>query len=98
MVQNRYCSASPTNIQSEYKFVRQRVRHTKPECYMKIKEDFIKQLEAAFLAVISYPEWLANIVLVPKKGGKVRMCVDYRDSLNKASLQMTVGPHRRLCG
>ena len=33
--------------------------------------------------MVKYLEWLANIVPVPTKDGKVHMCVDYRD-LNKA--------------
>ena len=32
---------------------------------------------------MDYPQWLVNIVPVPKKDRKVRMCVDFRD-LNKA--------------
>ena len=56
----------------------------KPEWTFKIKEEVEKQYNAGFLRVVNYPEWLANVVPVRKKDGKVRMCVDFRD-LNKAS-------------
>ena len=51
---------------------------------MKIKEEVLKKINAGFLVRSVYPQWIANIVPVPKKYGKVRMCVDYRD-LNKAN-------------
>ena len=51
---------------------------------LKIKEEVKKQLDAGFLEVSKYPQWVANIVPMPKKDGKVRICVDYRD-LNRAS-------------
>ena len=51
---------------------------------LKIKKEMKKQLDAGFLEVSKYPQWVANIVPVPKKDGKVWMCVDYRD-LNRAS-------------
>ena len=34
-------------------------------------------LKVGFIREVKYPEWLANMVVVPKKGGKWRVCVDY---------------------
>jgi len=71
-------------LKSECSPVRQKLRRLKPEMSLKIKEEVKKQFDAGFLDVGKYPQWVANIVPVPKKDGKVRMCVDYRD-LNRAS-------------
>ena len=51
---------------------------------LKIKEEVKKQFDAGFLEVEKYLGWVANIVPILKKDGKVRMCVDYKD-LNRAS-------------
>jgi hypothetical protein len=40
-------------------------------------------LEAKFIEPIAYPTWLANLVMVQKKSGKGRMCIDFT-RLNKA--------------
>ena len=57
-----------------------------------MKEEIQKQLSVGFLSVVEYPEWLANVVHVPKKDGKVRVCVDFRD-LNKAPKDDFSLPH-----
>ena len=71
-------------IRQDCKPVQQKLRRMKPDIVLKIKDKVKKQFDAGFLQEVKYSEWVANIVPVPKKDGKVRMCVDYRD-LNKAS-------------
>jgi len=66
--------------------IKQRLRRMKPEVSLKIKEEVEKQFNAGFLAMAQYPQWVANVVPVPKKDGNDQMCVDYRD-LNRASLK-----------
>jgi len=56
----------------------------KSKIILKIKGEVEKQLKADFLTTIAYSDWVANIVPIPKKDEKVRICVDYRD-LNRAS-------------
>ena len=56
----------------------------KPEMLLKIKEEVKKQFKARLLGVAKYPEWVANIVPIRKKDGKVWMYMDFRD-LNQAS-------------
>lgn len=59
--------------------VKQKLRRTRPDMSLKIREKVKKQLDAGFLAVAKYLQWVSNIVLVPKKDGIFKMCVDYRD-------------------
>jgi hypothetical protein len=39
-------------------------------------------LDAGFIKEVTYPQWLANVVMVRKKNGKWCMCTDFTD-LNK---------------
>jgi hypothetical protein len=63
--------------------VQQRLRRFDEEWRRAIGVELRKLLEAWFIKEVFHPTWLANPVLVKKKNGKWRMCVDYT-SLNKA--------------
>ncbi|XP_058221013.1 uncharacterized protein LOC131331161 [Rhododendron vialii] len=63
--------------------VTQAPRRTRPELTSQIEAEVDKLLTAGFIREVKYPTWLANIVPVPKKNGKIRICIDFRD-LNEA--------------
>ena len=71
---------------------RQCLRHFDEEKRRAIGEEIQKLLAAGFIKEVSHPECLANPVLVKKKNGKWRMCVDYtgfEQSLSEGSLSIT---------
>ncbi|KAL0463113.1 UNVERIFIED_CONTAM: Pro-Pol polyprotein [Sesamum latifolium] len=71
------------NIDPNCKPVKQKKRYLGPEKDKIIQAEVNKLRAAGHIEEIQFPEWLSNVVLVPKPGGKWRMCIDFRD-LNKA--------------
>ena len=66
--------------------VQQRLHHFDDERNRAIGEEIAKLLAAGFIKEVYHSDWLSNLVLVKKKTGQWRMCVDYT-SLNKACPQ-----------
>ena len=71
------------NVLPTTKQVRQRVRRFHPDRHQIIQKEVDKLLTASFIREVKHLKWLANVVVVPKKGGKWHVCVDYID-LNEA--------------
>ena len=70
-------------IRPNSKLVKQRLCHFDEGKCRTISEEIAKLLAAGFIKEVYHLEWLANPVLIRKKSGKWRMCVDYM-GLNKA--------------
>ena len=71
------------NLQKDCRLIRKRLNRFHPAHREVIKQEVDKFLAIGFIKEIQYPEWLSNVVVVPKKNGKWRVCVDYTN-LNDA--------------
>ena len=61
------------NIISTAKPVRQKIRRFYSNRHQIIQTEVDNLLSAGFIKEVKYPEWLANVVVVPKKGGKLSL-------------------------
>ena len=71
------------NVDPSHKPMIQKARRTRVPQMEVVIEEVQKLLEAKAIKEVHYPQWLANTVVVKKKTGKWRVCVDFTD-LNAA--------------
>jgi hypothetical protein len=62
--------------------IKQKLQRFAKDRKQAIEVEVCKLLAAGFIREWKHPVWLANPVLVPKKTGGLRMCINYTD-LNK---------------
>ena len=67
------------NVLPSARPVWQKIQRFHPDRHQIIQAEVDNILKAGFIRELKYPEWLANVVVVPKKRGKWRVCVDYMD-------------------
>ena len=80
---NPMVTSHKLNILPTAKPIRQKVRRFYPDRHQIIQTEVDNLLAAGFIREVKYPKWLANVVVVSKKGGKWRVCVNYTN-LNEA--------------
>nr|CAN69635.1 hypothetical protein VITISV_040266 [Vitis vinifera] len=59
--------------------VKYKLRQLHPRWSFQVKEEIQKQLNVGFLLVVEYPEWLANVIPVPKKDDHILMAPEYME-------------------
>ena len=71
-------------IKSRFRPHQQLARRCNPTNLLDIKAKITKLVEAKFIRQCRYAEWISNVVVVYRKNGKLRVCIDFRN-VNKAT-------------
>ncbi|KAG7588597.1 Ribonuclease H-like superfamily [Arabidopsis suecica] len=71
------------NVDPSFKLLKQKRRKLGVERAKVVNDEVDKLVKIGSIREVQYPEWVANTVVVKKKNGKDRVCIDFTD-LNKA--------------
>ena len=74
------------NMDPSFPPKKQKLRRSAKEYVEVVKSEVERLKEAGAIREIFFSKWLANTVVVKKKNGKWRVCVDFTD-LNRACLK-----------
>jgi hypothetical protein len=80
---NRDVIEHSLNVDPSFRPGKQRLRKMSENKAEGARNEVKRLLSAGVIREVTYPEWLANTVMVKKANGKWRMCIDFTD-LNKA--------------
>jgi hypothetical protein len=80
---NRDVIEHSLNVDPSFRPRKQRLRKMSEDKAEGARNEVKRLLSAGVIREVTYPEWLANTVLVKKANGKWRMCIDFT-YLNKA--------------
>src|SRR3954463_15939800 len=73
-------------VDPKVKPVKEHLRRSAVEKRKAIGEEVARLLSAEFIREIYHSEWLANVIMVPKKDDSLRMCIDFKH-INRACLK-----------
>ena len=68
---------------SNEKPIQQKLRKIHPNLENQIKTELKKILKSNIIFPVRHSKWVSNLVLIRKKNGDIRICIDFRN-LNKA--------------
>jgi hypothetical protein len=73
-------------IKEDAKPFRHKLRSINPLLLPLIEREVKELFEAKIIVALRHSRWLANVVLVRKKNGEIKICIDFRN-LNKVSMK-----------
>ena len=66
-------------LKENQKPFRQKLRRINSKQLPAVEKEIKKMYEAGIIVLVRFSDWVSNLVVVRKKTGDIRLCIDFRD-------------------